>query len=93
MTNGSMMDMLDMAQDNWTEMLLQRVERGLAGGKDKIDFQLTRAILAKCVSALSCRMSGLMFIFKPKPVRRTVAKRRRSTIGTDDGCIWLKLAI
>ena len=40
MTNGSMMDMLDMAQDNWTEMLLQRVERGLAGGKDKIDFHL-----------------------------------------------------
>ena len=40
MTNGSMMDILDMAQDNWTEMLLQRVERGLAGGKDKIDFHL-----------------------------------------------------
>ena len=40
MTNGSMMEMLDMAQDNWTEMLLQRVEKGLAGGKDKIDFHL-----------------------------------------------------
>jgi flagellar hook-length control protein FliK len=40
MTNGSIMEMLDMAQDNWTEMLLQRVEKGLAGGKDKIDFHL-----------------------------------------------------
>jgi len=40
MTNGTMMDMLDMAQDNWTEMLLQRIERGLAGGKDKIEFHL-----------------------------------------------------
>lgn len=47
MTNGSMMDMLDMAQDNWTEMLLQRVERGLAGGKDKIDFHLSPRNLGK----------------------------------------------
>jgi len=47
MTNGSMMDMLDMAQDNWTEMLLQRVERGLAGGKDKIDFHLNPRNLGK----------------------------------------------
>ena len=41
------MDMLDMAQDNWTEMLLQRVERGLAGGKDKIDFHLNPRNLGK----------------------------------------------
>ena len=47
MTNGSMMGMLDMAQDNWTEMLLQRVERGLAGGKDKIDFHLNPRNLGK----------------------------------------------
>ena len=47
MTNGSIMDMLDMAQDNWTEMLLQRVERGLAGGKDKIDFHLNPRNLGK----------------------------------------------
>ena len=47
MTNGSMIDMLDMAQDNWTEMLLQRVERGLAGGKDKIDFHLNPRNLGK----------------------------------------------
>ena len=47
MTNGSMMDMLDMAQDNWTEMLLQRVEKGLAGGKDKIDFHLNPRNLGK----------------------------------------------
>ena len=47
MTNGSMMEMLDMAQDNWTEMLLQRVERGLAGGKDKIDFHLNPRNLGK----------------------------------------------
>ena len=47
MTSGSMMDMLDMAQDNWTEMLLQRVERGLAGGKDKIDFHLNPRNLGK----------------------------------------------
>jgi len=36
-----------MAQDNWTEMLLQRVERGLAGGKDKIDFHLNPRNLGK----------------------------------------------
>ena len=47
MTNGTMMDMLDMAQDNWTEMLLQRVERGLTGGKDKIDFHLNPRNLGK----------------------------------------------
>ena len=47
MTNGSIMDMLDMAQDNWTEMLLQRVERGLAGGKDNIDFHLNPRNLGK----------------------------------------------
>ena len=47
MTNGSMMEMLDLAQDNWTEMLLQRVERGLAGGKDKIDFHLNPRNLGK----------------------------------------------
>ena len=47
MTNSSMMDMLDMAQDNWTEMLLQRVEKGLAGGKDKIDFHLNPRNLGK----------------------------------------------
>ena len=47
MTNGSMMDMLDMAQDNWTEMLFQRVEKGLSGGKDKIDFHLNPRNLGK----------------------------------------------
>ena len=47
MTTGSMMEMLDMAQDNWTEMLLQRVEKGLAGGKDKIDFHLNPRNLGK----------------------------------------------
>jgi len=47
MTNGAMMEMLDMAQDNWTEMLLQRVEKGLAGGKDKIDFHLNPKNLGK----------------------------------------------
>ena len=47
MTNGGVMDILDMAQDNWTEMLLQRVERGLAGGKDKIDFHLNPRNLGK----------------------------------------------
>ena len=47
MTNGSLMNMLDMAQDNWTEMLLQRVERGLNGGKDKIDFHLNPRNLGK----------------------------------------------
>lgn len=47
MSNGDIMDMLDMAQDNWTEMLLQRVERGLAGGRDKIDFHLNPRNLGK----------------------------------------------
>ena len=47
MTNGGVLDILDMAQDNWTEMLLQRVERGLAGGKDKIDFHLNPRNLGK----------------------------------------------
>ena len=47
MTNGSMMNMLDLAQDNWTEMLLQRVEKGLVGGKDKIDFHLNPRNLGK----------------------------------------------
>lgn len=47
LTNGSMMEMLDMAEDNWTEMLLKRVEKGLAGGKDRIDFHLNPRNLGK----------------------------------------------
>ena len=52
MTNSGVMDILDMAQDNWTEMLLQRVERGLAGGKDKIDFHLNPRTLGKMLVSL-----------------------------------------
>ena len=44
-----------MAQDNWTEMLLQRVERGLAGGKDKIDFHLNPRNLGKMRISLVVR--------------------------------------
>ena len=62
MTNGSMMDMLDMAQDT-DGNVAQRVERGLAGGKDKIDFHLNPRNLEMRL-ALSCRMTGPMFIFK-----------------------------
>jgi flagellar hook-length control protein FliK len=47
MTNGSMLEMLDMAQDNWTEMLLKRVEKSLAGGKESIDFNLNPKNLGK----------------------------------------------
>ena len=55
MTNGSIMEMLDMAQDNWTEMLLQRVEKGLAGGKDKIDFHLNPRNLGRMRISLMVR--------------------------------------
>ena len=55
MTNAGVMDILDMAQDNWTEMLLQRVERGLAGGKDKIDFYLNPRNLGKMRVSLVVR--------------------------------------
>jgi len=45
--NEAMMEMLDMAQDNWTEMLLQRVQKGLSGGKDALNFQLNPHNLGK----------------------------------------------
>ena len=38
---------LDTAKGNWTEMLLQRVQKGLAGGKDQLDFQLNPRNLGK----------------------------------------------
>ena len=42
-----MLEMLDMAQDNWTEMLLNRVKSGLAGGKEKLEFLLNPRNLGK----------------------------------------------
>jgi hypothetical protein len=40
LNNLNMLQTLDMAKNNWSEMLLQRVQRGLAGGKDQLEFQL-----------------------------------------------------
>jgi hypothetical protein len=40
LNNLNMLQTLDMARNNWSEMLLQRVQRGLAGGKDQLEFQL-----------------------------------------------------
>ncbi len=40
LNNLNALQTLDTAKGNWTEMLLQRVQRGLAGGKDQLDFQL-----------------------------------------------------
>ena len=43
----NMLQTIDMAKNNWTEMLLQRVQKGLAGGKDQLDFQLNPRNLGK----------------------------------------------
>lgn len=45
--NENILEMLDMAQDNWTEMLLNRVKTGLAGGKEKLEFLLNPRNLGK----------------------------------------------
>ena len=47
MNNLNMLQTLDMAKNNWTEMLLQRVQKGLAGGKDQLNFQLNPRNLGK----------------------------------------------
>ncbi|MDC0336638.1 flagellar hook-length control protein FliK [Alphaproteobacteria bacterium] len=47
LNNLNMLQTLDMAQNNWTQMLLQRVQKGLAGGKDQLDFQLNPRNLGK----------------------------------------------
>ena len=47
LNNLSALQNLDTAKGNWTEMLLQRVQRGLAGGKDQLDFQLNPRNLGK----------------------------------------------
>ena len=47
LNNLNMPQTLDMAKNNWTEMLLQRVQKGLAGGKDQLDFQLNPRNLGK----------------------------------------------
>jgi flagellar hook-length control protein FliK len=47
LNNLNMLQTLDMAKNNWTEMLLQRVKKGLAGGKDQLDFQLNPRNLGK----------------------------------------------
>ena len=45
--NLNNLQILDMAKDNWTEMLLQRVKNGLSGGRDQLDFQLNPRNLGK----------------------------------------------
>ena len=47
MQNLNMLQTLDMAKSNWNEMLIQRVQKGLAGGKDQLDFQLSPRKLGK----------------------------------------------
>ena len=47
LNNLNMLQTLDMAKNNWTEMLLQRVQKGLAGGKDQLNFQLNPRNLGK----------------------------------------------
>jgi flagellar hook-length control protein FliK len=47
MQNLNMLQTLDMARSNWNEMLVQRVQKGLAGGKDQLDFQLSPHKLGK----------------------------------------------
>jgi hypothetical protein len=47
MQNLNMLQTLDMARNNWNEMLIQRVQKGLAGGKDQLDFQLSPRKLGK----------------------------------------------
>lgn len=47
LNNLNMLQTLDMAKANWNEMLLQRVQKGLAGGKDQLDFQLNPRNLGK----------------------------------------------
>ena len=47
LNNLNMLQTLDMAKNNWTEMLLHRVQKGLAGGKDQLDFQLNPRNLGK----------------------------------------------
>ena len=47
LNNLNALQNLDTAKGNWTEMLLQRVQRGLAGGKDQLDFQLSPRNLGK----------------------------------------------
>ena len=43
----ALVEMLDMAQDNWVEMLLNRVQNSLAGGKEKLEFLLNPRNLGK----------------------------------------------
>jgi len=47
LNNLNMLQTLDMAKANWNEMLLQRVQKGLAGGKNRLDFQLNPRNLGK----------------------------------------------
>ena len=47
MQNLNMLQTLDMARSNWSEMLVQRVQKGLAGGRDQLDFQLSPRKLGK----------------------------------------------
>ena len=47
MQNLNMLQTLDMARSNWNEMLVQRVQKGLAGGRDQLDFQLSPGKLGK----------------------------------------------
>ncbi|MEK9718039.1 MAG: flagellar hook-length control protein FliK, partial [Candidatus Puniceispirillum sp.] len=46
-SHENIMEMLDMAQDNWAEMLLNRVQTSLAGGKEKLEFMLNPGNLGK----------------------------------------------
>lgn len=47
LNNLNVLQTLDTAKGNWAEMLMQRVQRGLSGGKDQLDFQLNPRNLGK----------------------------------------------
>lgn len=64
LNNLNMLQTLDMARNNWSEMLLQRVQRGLAGGKDQLEFQLNPRNLGKMRISLAMKNNRANVLIK-----------------------------
>ena len=71
-------------------MLLQRVERPCRR-QDKIDFHLNPRNLGKMRISLVVQNERTNVHIQTETSGRAAAERRRSTIGTDDGCIWFEI--
>ena len=90
--NENMLEMLDMAQDNWTEMLLNRVKTGLASGKEKLEFLLNPRNLGKMKVTLGVQndRTTVQVTTETAAAAKLIVESRRA-LGAIDGCVRFEI--